>query len=97
MTSGINMDKHVWGCVPLGGYLSGTFLPPSLNIFRAMGESSPLFTHMFPWASMAFSLGRRGDSVFSCDESGANARVLRGVVRCYVAVALCCHVERYSP
>jgi hypothetical protein len=32
-------------------------VPPSVNIFRAMGESSPLFTHTFPWASMGISLG----------------------------------------
>lgn len=32
-------------------------VPPSLNIFRAMGASSPLFTHTFPWASMGVSLG----------------------------------------
>jgi hypothetical protein len=32
-------------------------VPPSVNIFRAMGAASPLFTHTFPWASMAISLG----------------------------------------
>jgi hypothetical protein len=32
-------------------------VPPSVNIFRAMGECSPLFTHTFPWASMCVSLG----------------------------------------
>ena len=32
-------------------------VPSSVNIFRAMGESSPLFTHTFPWASMGISLG----------------------------------------
>jgi hypothetical protein len=32
-------------------------VPPSLNIFRAMGAASPLFTHALPWASMAISLG----------------------------------------
>jgi hypothetical protein len=32
-------------------------LPPSLNVFRAMGEGSPLITHTFPWASMGVSLG----------------------------------------
>ena len=31
-------------------------VPPSVNIFRAMGASSPLFTHTFPWASMGVSL-----------------------------------------
>jgi hypothetical protein len=32
-------------------------VPSSFNIFRAMGQSSPLFTHTFPWASMGISLG----------------------------------------
>jgi hypothetical protein len=32
-------------------------VPPSLNIFRAMGQSSPLFTHTYPWASIGVSLG----------------------------------------
>jgi hypothetical protein len=32
-------------------------VPSSVNVFRAMGESSPLFTHTFPWASMGVSLG----------------------------------------
>jgi type II secretory pathway component PulF len=35
-------------------------VPTSVNIFRAMGESSPLFTHTFPWASMGISLGAAG-------------------------------------
>ncbi len=32
-------------------------LPPSFDIFRAMGVSSPLFTHTLPWASMGISIG----------------------------------------
>ena len=32
-------------------------VPASVNIFRAMGQSSPLITHTFPWASMGISLG----------------------------------------
>jgi hypothetical protein len=32
-------------------------VPSSVNIFRAMGQSSPLITHTFPWASMGVSLG----------------------------------------
>jgi hypothetical protein len=32
-------------------------VPPCVNIFRAMGASSPLFTHTFPWAGMGISLG----------------------------------------
>lgn len=34
-----------------------TPLPASANIFRAMGEGSPLFAHTMPWTAMAFSLG----------------------------------------
>jgi hypothetical protein len=29
---------------------------PSVDLFQAMGKSSPLFTHTFPWASMGISL-----------------------------------------
>lgn len=32
-------------------------MPSSLNIFRAMGEASPIFTHALPWAPMGVSLG----------------------------------------
>jgi hypothetical protein len=34
-----------------------TPLPASVNIFRAMGEGSPLISHGMPWMAMAFSLG----------------------------------------
>ncbi|HEY1755058.1 MAG TPA: hypothetical protein VGG72_06650 [Bryobacteraceae bacterium] len=34
-----------------------TTLPASANIFRAMGQGSPLVTHAMPWTAMAFSLG----------------------------------------
>jgi hypothetical protein len=47
----------VLGVVFFWWLLSRPFLPTSVNIFRAMGESSPLFTHTFPWASMGISLG----------------------------------------
>jgi hypothetical protein len=30
---------------------------PSVDLFQAMGKSSPLFTHAFPFASMGISLG----------------------------------------
>jgi hypothetical protein len=30
---------------------------PSVDLFQAMGKSSPLFTHTFPWASMGISVG----------------------------------------
>ena len=33
-----------------------TPLPASANIFRAMGEGSPLLAHTMPWFAMAFSL-----------------------------------------
>lgn len=29
---------------------------PSVDLFQAMGKSSPLFTHTLPWASMGVSL-----------------------------------------
>jgi hypothetical protein len=45
------------GVVFLWWLLSRPFLPASVNIFRAMGQSSPLSTHTFPWASMGVSLG----------------------------------------
>jgi hypothetical protein len=32
-------------------------VPSSLNIWRAIGQSSRLITHTFPWASMGISLG----------------------------------------
>ncbi len=47
----------MFGVMFLWGLLSRPFLPTSVNIFRAMGQSSPLFTHTFPWASMGLSLG----------------------------------------
>jgi hypothetical protein len=33
-----------------------TPFPASANIFRAMGEASPLLAHTMPWTAMAFSL-----------------------------------------
>jgi hypothetical protein len=30
---------------------------PFLNVFQAMALSSPLFTHIIPWASVAASVG----------------------------------------
>jgi hypothetical protein len=33
-----------------------SMLPP-VDLFQAMGKSSPLFTHTFPFASMTISLG----------------------------------------
>jgi hypothetical protein len=38
-------------------WLSEAFrVPPSLNVFRAMGLSATLFTHALPWACMGISL-----------------------------------------
>ena len=34
-----------------------TPLPASVNIFRAMGDGSPLIAHTMPWLAIAFSLG----------------------------------------
>jgi ABC-2 type transport system permease protein len=34
-----------------------TPLPASVNVFRAMGEGSPLVSHSMPWMAMAFSVG----------------------------------------
>lgn len=52
---------QVWGsfaAVFLTRWLFSTIaLPQSLDVFRAMGDSSPLITHMLPWAAMGVSLG----------------------------------------
>jgi ABC-2 type transport system permease protein len=37
-------------------FLNRDAVPASLNIFRAMGESSPLIAHTMPWTAMGFSL-----------------------------------------
>jgi hypothetical protein len=36
--------------------LRHTPLPASMDLFRAMGEASPLVSHTMPWQAMAFSL-----------------------------------------
>jgi hypothetical protein len=52
---------RVWGSLLAMGALwwlfTKTSLPPSLSIFRAMGEGSPLFTHAMPWLAMGVSTG----------------------------------------
>jgi hypothetical protein len=52
---------RMWaGMIAFGGlwFLSSHVpLPASVNIFRAMGEGSPLLTHTMPWTALAFSLG----------------------------------------
>ena len=51
---------RVWGSmlvtVALLWLSDNTPLPASANIFRAMGEGSPLIAHSMPWTAMAFSL-----------------------------------------
>jgi ABC-2 type transport system permease protein len=52
---------RMFGSVPvfvaLWWLFNHTPLPASVNIFRAMGEGSPLVAHTMPWMAMAFSLG----------------------------------------
>jgi hypothetical protein len=52
---------RVWGTMIVPAALwwvpGHTPLPASVDIFRAMGEGSPLLAHTVPWAVMAFSLG----------------------------------------
>lgn len=51
---------RVWGTlivtVVLWWLPDHTPLPPSADIFRAMGEGSPLMAHTVPWITMALSL-----------------------------------------
>jgi len=43
--------------VALWWLFNHTPLPASVNVFRAMGEGSPLVAHTMPWPAMAFSVG----------------------------------------
>jgi hypothetical protein len=43
--------------VALWWLFNHTPLPASVNIFRAIGEGSPLVAHAMPWPAMAFSVG----------------------------------------
>ena len=47
----------IFGLLFLRWLLSTAPLPKAMNIFRAMSELSPLFTHSLPWSSMGISLG----------------------------------------
>jgi hypothetical protein len=51
---------RVWGTLIGCGLLwwlpSHAHLPVFVDIFRAMGEASPLIAHTMPWAAMTFSL-----------------------------------------
>jgi hypothetical protein len=40
--------------------LNKTALPASINIFRAMGEGSPLIVHTMPWAALGWSVALAG-------------------------------------
>jgi hypothetical protein len=52
---------RVWGTMIAAGALwwlsSRALVPASADIFRAMGEGSPLIAHAMPWTAMASSLG----------------------------------------
>ncbi len=52
---------RVWGTMigsaALWWLSSRALIPPSADVFRAMGEGSPLIAHAMPWTAMAFSLG----------------------------------------
>jgi hypothetical protein len=47
-------------CVAIWVLPSLTPVPVYTDIFRAMGEGSPLVTHVMPWSVMAFSLALAG-------------------------------------
>jgi ABC-2 type transport system permease protein len=51
---------RVWGTMIAASALallsSKAWLPDSIDIIRAIGKDSPLFTHTIPWTPMAFSL-----------------------------------------
>lgn len=52
---------QMWGSLITVGLmrwiLSEVNVPPAFDLFRSMGEASPLVTHALPWASMTLSLG----------------------------------------
>jgi hypothetical protein len=52
--------EKVWFTMGLLGlliWLTGRYPPPpAWNVFRIMGENSPLFTHTLPWPAMSVSL-----------------------------------------
>ena len=60
---------RMWGTIGASGALWGLsyyrWMPASVNIFRAMGEGSPLVAHSMPWATMAFSFGLTGTLFFA--------------------------------
>jgi len=60
MATFLDDQWRVWGTMigsaALWWLSTHTSLPDSLNIFRAMGEGSPLVAHTMPWLAMTFSL-----------------------------------------
>lgn len=52
---------RMWGSMivyaALWGLSSWITLPAAVDIFRAIGDGSPLIAHAMPWSPMAFSLG----------------------------------------
>ena len=48
--------SSMFGLVCLRAVFMGVHVPPSLNIFQAVGEGSPLFTHSLPWATMGVAV-----------------------------------------
>ncbi len=61
MATFLDDQWRVWGTMLSAAALwwlsTHTPLPASMNIFRAMGEGSPLVAHTMPWLAMTFSLG----------------------------------------
>jgi len=59
----VSLDDQwrMWGTIIGSGVLwwlpSHTPLPASADIFRGMGEASPLLAHTIPWTAMVVSLG----------------------------------------
>lgn len=52
---------RVWGTMLVsavcGWVALHKFLPAGVDVFRAMGQGSPLYAHAMPWEPMAFSVG----------------------------------------
>jgi hypothetical protein len=51
---------QIWGSILVIGLAWGAVaklsLPPSADIFRFMGDASPLITHRMPWTAMGISI-----------------------------------------
>jgi hypothetical protein len=61
MATFLDDQWRIWGTLLGSAGLfwisSHAWLPASADIFRAIGEGSPLLAHTMPWTAMAFSLG----------------------------------------